>query len=303
MIRVTLAALAVFFTWCLLFGRMPLPLLISLCAAVGLILVCFGKHSHSHFLSIDVMAQGSRLRHVSPTLKFWTALILIVVCVASRNVATGVFLVAVMFVLVVIVGGLDFREYIHFLMLPVSFLLVAGIAILFDVSAEPAGVLKFPFFGLWLTVSDYSQARTTLIVSRAFGAVSCLCSLSLTTPMPEITGVLRRAGCPDVMIDLMYLIYRYLFILLAIHNDMYTAAGSRLGFRDYRTSIQSTGKIYSNLLVRGYRFAAVNFDAMESRCYDSGIRFLERGKRVAAGQAWFAGLIVSTAIGVSLLPM
>ena len=216
------------------------------------------------------------MKNVNPLLKFWAVICLMVLCVASRNVLTGVFLMITMLILIVFAGRVSFRSYMYFMALPFSFLLLGGIALLFEAALAPIGVFNIKVFGFWLTVSDSTIARTVLVISRALGAVSCLCFLSLTTPMPDIIGVLHRVRCPDLIIDLMYLIYRYIFILLSMHQEMYNAAKSRLGFRDYRMSIRSTGKIYANLLGRSYQFAAKNFDAMESRCYDGGIRFLDR---------------------------
>ena len=240
---------------------------------------------------------------MNPTLKFWTLLVLIIICVASRNTYTGVFLVMVMLTLAVFVGGMRLHHYVHILALPVSFLLIGGIALLFEVSSQPAGVLNFGLFGVWFSVSAAAQARTALIVSRAFGAVSCLCLISVTTPMSDIISVMRRARCPELIIDLMYLIYRYIFILLSLYHDMYDAAKSRLGFRNYRTGIRATAQIFANLLARSYQFASKNFDAMESRCYDSGIVFLERKKNISFPQGAVSAALVLISLGLGFLPL
>jgi cobalt/nickel transport system permease protein len=208
-----------------------------------------------------------------------------------------------MFMLAVFVGGLKVHHYIRILALPVSFLMIGGIALLFEVSFEPTGVLNFQVFGFWFSISAKSQAYTALIVSRAFGAVSCLCLLSVTTPMPYIIGVLRQVRCPELIIDLMYLIYRYVFILLSLHHEMRDAVKSRLGFRDYQTSLRATGKIYSNLLVRSYLFASKNFDAMESRCYDTGIRFLESRINLSFVHVLVSAMLVLIALCLCLLSL
>jgi cobalt/nickel transport system permease protein len=270
---------------------------------LGVLLACFGRHKHTQVLSIDVLAQMSRLKKINPTLKFWTLFILIIISVASKNALTGVFLVITMLALAVFAGDLRLHRYVHILALPLSFLLIGGIALLFDVSPQPSGIFNVEIFGVWLSISTASQARTALIVFRALGAVSCLSLLSVTTPMPDIIGVLRRAHCPDLIIDLMYLIYRYIFILLSLYRQMYDAAKSRLGFRDYRTSLAATGRIYSNLLVRSYQFAGKNFDAMESRCYDTGIRFLERRSGVTLLQVSVSAALALVCLCLSLLPL
>ena len=297
------AVLAVVFAWCLFYGRIPPPPLAVGCLALGAFLVYTGRHMHSDFLSIDVLAQRSRLRSVNPALKLLTLIALMVICVVSNKPATGLFLLAAMLVLAVVFGGLSLHSYIHILALPVSFLLIGGLALLFEVSSVPTGVLSLRVFGVWISVTERSQSYTALIISRALGAVSCLCLLSVTTPMPDIIGVLRRIRCPAVVIDLMYLIYRYIFILMALHHEMRDAAISRLGYRDYRTSLRSIGKIYSNLLARSYRFASRNFDAMESRCYDTGISFLVRRIAIMPAHAAASILLLIVSLCLCILPL
>ena len=295
------AILAAVFVWCLFFGKLPLPVLIAACAALSVFLAGENKHRHTQALSIDVLAQVSRLKKINPMLKFWTLLALIVICVASNNPLTGIFLIVSMPALAVLAGGLRLHHYIEIISLPVSFLLVGGFTLLVEAAPGPDGILNLQVFGQWLSVSANSQMRTALTVSRAMGAVSCLCFLSVTTPMADIIGALRRARCPAVLVDLMYLIYRYVFILLSLHHEMRNAAKSRLGFRDYRSSMRATGNIYANLLARSYQFAGRNFDAMESRCYDTGIRFLDRKAGIAFVHILVSAVLLIAALCLSLL--
>ena len=295
------AVLTMAFTWCLLYGSLAQPLLIAVCVVSGAFFADFSRHKPDRELSVDALAQTSRLRHVSPALKFLTLLALIIICVASRSLLAGVFLVFAALVLAAPVGGLGLRRFVHVLTLPVSFLLIGGLALLIEVSPGPIGVFNINVLGAFLSVTAASQARAALIVSRALGAVSCLSLLSVTTPMPDIIGVLRRFRCPSLIIDLMYLIYRYIFILLSLHHEMHNAVRSRLGFRDLRTSIRATGMIYANLLARSYQFASKNFDAMESRCYDTGIRFLERRAGVAPVHMGVAAALLLASLCISML--
>lgn len=294
------AVLAVVFVWCLFAGRIPAGPLFLLGILVGGLLAVLGRHQHTFVISIDVYAQRSRLRRVNAALKFWTLFALIIVSVASQGWITGVFLMVAALLLAVCAGGLKLHDYVQIMALPVAFMLIGGVALLFDIRPEPAGVLSFNLFGLWLCVSESAQSQTALVISRAFGAVSCLTLLSMTTPMPEMISVLRRARCPGFIIDLMYLIYRYIFILLRLHHDMLDAAKSRLGFGDYQSSLRATGKIYANLFARSYQFASRNFDAMESRCFDTGIRFLERPHAITLPHAAAAAVFLLAAIGLAV---
>jgi cobalt/nickel transport system permease protein len=203
--------------------------------------------------------------------------------------------------LMIFAGRLRLHQCVQIMALPASFLMIGGLALLFESSSGPAGVLYINIFGYFLSVSAETQAHTALIIARSFGAFSCLCFLGVTTPMPEIIGVLRKAKCPELVIDLMYLIYRYTFILLSLHHEMHDAAKSRLGFRDYRTGLRATGMIYSNLFVRSYQFASKNFDAMESRCYDTGIRFIEHKNKIKPWHVCIFAALLFVSLYLSLL--
>ena len=294
------AILAFAVTWSMFYGRVPQPYLLLICVLLGVSIALAGRHKHSNVTSIDMISQTSRLKNVNPMFKFATLLALMIICIASTSALPGLFLLAAMLVLAVPVGGLALHKYITILALPFTFLLIGGLALLFEVYPEPTGVLNINVFGYWLCVTEATQIRTALIVSRALGAVSCLCLLNITTPMPDIIGVLRRVRCPELIIDLMYLIYRYIFILLSMHHEMRDAAKSRLGFRDYRSSLRATANIYSNLLARSYQFAGRNFDAMESRCYGTGIRFLERRISFSSAHLIIAALLVFATLFLSL---
>ena len=303
MFNVITALLIMVFTGLLLYGRVSLLVLGLISVGTSVFLTYFNSHSHNEELSIDIMAQTSRLRDFHPVLKFWTLIGLLVICVASRNAATGIFLAVMMMVISKFAGGLDLHYYIGVLIVPIRFLLIGGLALLLETAPEPMGIANYNIFGIWLCLTPISQTRTALVMSRAFGAVSCLCLLSTSTPMPDIIAVLRKARCPDFIVDMMYLIYRYIFILLTLHHEMHDAAKSRLGFSDYRNSLRSTAKIYASLLGRSFQFAGNNFDAMESRCYDTGISFLQRNFSVSPTQIIACATLMLVSAGLNFMPL
>ena len=240
-----------------------------------------------------MVAQTSRLNAVNAGLKFWSVMALMLLCISAHSPFAGLFLTLAMMFLTVCVGGLSLQQYLRMLTLPLSFLLLGALALLFELSPQPDGILSIPLPRAWLVITPATQAQTTLVMARALGAVSCLYLLSLTTPMSGLIGVLRRARCPGVVIELMYLIYRYIFILLNMFHTMRSAAQSRLGYSGYRAAIRTTGGVYSALLARSYRQAGVNFDAMLSRCYSDRIQFLESEKAVSGAHIVFAALLIA----------
>mgnify|MGYP000300236978 CR=1 FL=1 len=79
----------------------------------------------------------------------------------------------------------------------------------------------------------------------------------------------------------------------ATFRSMRDAAASRLGYAGPVRSLRTTGRVYGGLLAHSFRRAQACFDAMESRCYDGGIRFLTREKPVRAPHALVCGALTA----------
>ena len=290
------AVLAGFVLFSLFVGTLPTAAVLALCVLAGGALAVFGHHSHGGVLVIDVYARRSRYFAWSPALKTGGCVLLLVLCVASASPWVPLALALIMAFLTVW-GGIRFYDYLALLSLPAAFLLLSGLALLWDYVPVMDGVAAIPLWNGWLVVTAAAQVRARLVMARALGAMSCLYFLSLSTTMPEILSVLRRAHVPSVMTELAVLIYRYLFVLLSAYETMQDAAASRLGYSTFARSIRTTGAVYGNLLAASFRRAGACFDAMESRCYDGEIRFLEREKPVTLPAALlFGGLLAGTAV-------
>jgi cobalt/nickel transport system permease protein len=286
--------------WCIFYGRMPSGSLALLCCTLGIALAVTSRHSHTHFFTIDVLAQTSRLNSWNPDIKFWTVIGLLLLCVASQSPIPGAFLTIIMLAMSVFAGGIRLSDYVHLMALPVSFLLLGGLALVLEITHVRTGIGGIPVLGSWICITGEAQSQAALVIMRALGAVSCLYFLSLSTPVHEITGTLRRARLSHVLVELMYLIYRYIFVLLSLFHTMNDAARSRLGYVHYRASVRTTGSLYSNLLAKSYRQAGQNFDAMESRCYDKEIRFFEEQKKITGMQVAFVLCVTAATIGLTI---
>lgn len=300
MITGVLAALVLFG---LCAGAMPAGAAAALGILAGAALWIFGRHSHGGVLVIDVYARRSRYFAWSPALKTAACVLLLILCVVSPTSWVPLALALILAALTVAGGGVTPRDYLALLSFPAVFLLLSGLALLWDYAPAGDGVLAVPFWNGWLVVTAAAQARARLVTARALGAVSCLYFLSLSTTLPEILAVLRRAHVPQVMTELAILIYRYLFVLLSAYGAMKDAAASRLGYDGLVRSIRTTGAVYGNLLSSSFRRSGACFDAMESRCYDGEIRFLQREKPVTLPAALLLGGLAAAAAAAILLAM
>lgn len=129
--------------------------------------------------------------------------------------------------------------------------------------------------GSWyLTGSKASLLYAVQLILTALASVSCLFFFSFSTPITDFIHVLQKLHCPRLIIELMLLIYRFIFILMEISSAITTAQNSRLGNKDFITSCKSFGFMASALLIRAIKKSNLLYDAMESRCYDGTIRVL-----------------------------
>ncbi len=217
---------------------------------------------HKHTISMERYAYASRLRRCSASLKTALSTVVVLLCLCFDCTAVSLWIILSAGVVTVVLGRVRLGDYLRCLGIPLIFLICAGI-------------------GLFLTVGDVRQVMQVTL--RALGAVSVLYFLILSTPVSGILSVLRRCHMPKLLTELMYLMYRYIFLLTDVCRTMYTAACGRLGCKDYRTALRTFGGVGSNLLVVSMKRADDCYHAMESRCYMGELRFLEKEEK---GRAW-----------------
>lgn len=179
-------------------------------------------HSHSGGLAmLDTLAAHSPLREVSPGLKVVFTVAVLFAAIAAGHWAAGLFVFFTMVLAMAVLGGLPLRKIAALLRIPLLFLVVGCAVVL----------VEWRNGGFAVTKASALAAGTLFL--QALGAVSRLFFFSTTTPMPCFIEVLRRWHLPDVVIELMYLIYRYLFVLLTVQRQMTISATARLGYRGF----------------------------------------------------------------------
>ncbi|MDD4850476.1 MAG: cobalt ECF transporter T component CbiQ [Gemmiger sp.] len=294
------AILAAAVLFCLFAGSAaPLPLGAFCLAAGGVLLVVGHHHQDGPMLDIDRYARRSRLSGENAGAKLALALVLLAGCVCAHTVWPPLALFVAMLGLTVGVGGLPLGQYLALFSLPLAFLLLSGVGLLWGyTSVLPAdAMLALRWPGGYLVVTAAAQAQARLVMARALGGVSCLYFLSLSTPLPEILAVLRKIHFPAIIIELATLIYRYIFLLLGSYYTMHAAAQSRLGYVGYKRSIRTTARVYQNLLAGSFRRAGACLDAMESRCYTGELRFLQQKKTLSTPAAACFCLLAALLLG------
>ena len=235
-------------------------------------------------MGTDRYAYQSRLRRVSPMPKLLLTAVALVLCLCCDSVAVGLFTLILMGVLITVLGGLSPRVYLHFLKVPLIFLVIGCLTI--GAGASPAGremVAAIPVgASLWGCPADglWLGGR---IFCKALGAVGCMYFLSLNTPVTDLTMALEKLHVPKLLVELMELIYRFIFVLAETASNIRTAQDSRLGYQGFRRSVSSLGMLSSMVFLRAWRKAERIYTALESRGYTGSLTTLTDAYRPGWG--------------------
>ena len=229
---------------------------------------------------IDKLCYLSKLRYVNPAEKFAFAVLTLIFCIVSRSIVLGIFVLAVNSFLTVVRGGISATRYGRLLLVPLAFLLLSTLAIVVNLSKSPLDAFSLPLGSWYLTGSRAAVLEAVQLIVTAMAAVSCLYFLSFHTTMTDILSVLRKLHVPALLVELMLLIYRYIFVLLDVAYYISTSQNARLGYRDFKTSIKSFSAMVQALFIRAMKRSRNLYDAMEARCYDGEIRVLSENRPV-----------------------
>lgn len=247
---------------------------------------------------IDRYAYTNRICRIDPAQKAGLAILVMILCLGLNRPAVG--LVAVIWVGVLAVGwaGLPGRLVARVLLVEGLFLglAVVGIALSFSRVPPPTSFWGWQVGPFWVSTSAASLSLATLLVTRALGCAAAMNFLALTTPLVDLIDLLRRLRVPVLLIDLMSLVYRFIFILLDSMQRMYTAQQGRLGYSSRRAALRSAGLLASQLFIDAYQRSQRMHLALESRGYTGDLRVLPVIYRHDPKTYWFGA-----AIGASMV--
>lgn len=230
--------------------------------------------------TLEYYSYNSKINSWNPHLKFWYSMVLIVLGIILSNIYISISIVFICGFITIFLGKISLKKYIDFFKVPIIFLLISVAVININFSKNITDFYYFNVGDLYIYTTDENIKKSCILFWRALSGVSSMYMLALSTPLNEIIYVMKKARTPKIIIELMYLVYRFIFIMRDSYKSMRKSIESRLGFRDYRTSLLSFGKIISNILIVSLRKSNSFYDSMESRDYKGEIRFFIKEKGI-----------------------
>ena len=251
---------------------------------------------------IDRYAYRNGLSTSHPAEKFAFAIITLLISLCASDLITSLVVILTMAAVVILRAGIPMRFYLKLLILPMFFLVIGVITVAVSVGGTGEDYLySFTVGTFILGVSASSLILAGNLFLKSLAAVSCLYFLSLTTPMVEIILVLKRLRVPTVIIELMSLIYRFIFVLMDTAGQMYTAQSSRLGYSSLPRGYSSISHLVTNLFVKTYRQADNLSVTLMSRCYIGHLNVLEPEYIVSKKNIILIGVVDTVFIILSLV--
>ena len=150
------ALLGGFVAWSLTAGALPGPWPAAASLALGGALLLLHGHTHGAALTVDVLARRSRFLTVNPGLKLWCCAALLALCLLARTPWPPLALFFAASALTA-AGGVRPRAYLSLLGAPATFLLLSGIALLWEYASAPGGVANVPFLGGYFVLRAPAQ--------------------------------------------------------------------------------------------------------------------------------------------------
>lgn len=247
--------------------------------------------------NLDSVAQQSAFRHIHPGTKLLLALGSLILCLISPSPIVPLVSGIILSIVIIIPGKTSPRIYGEVLLGPAFFTATSIIVLLFLLGGGDVIWQFSPFSWINLTITTGSLQQSLLVLCRVFGCSISLFFIVLTTPMTDLFNGMKRIGMPIELIDLMMIIYRYIFIIYAQAVEIWQAQVMRLGYSHVREAVRSFSMLCGMLFLSSWTAGEDLVRAMDSRCYNGVFPSLDNAEPVQMKSlipviAYLAGLSV-----------
>lgn len=205
---------------------------------------------------IDSLAYANRLRNIPPEHKIGFAITLF--CLSWLASPILQLLISVWIAIWIIAyAKIPASVYLKLQIIPIGFLLTSIPALIFGIVQLPdLGLIQPDIYGgitvgnFFLYISNQGIEQVSTLLTRSIALTACLYFILLTVPFVEIIRTLQRLGCPNLITELLTLMYRFIFLLTETASELLTAQQTRVGYRTWKVGIRSAAIIVSKLLQR-----------------------------------------------------
>ena len=218
---------------------------------------------------IDDYAYKNKLYKVNPNKKFIIGMLLLILSLINPFNYISLLIIALMSFVIVVIAKIELKDYLHFIKIPLTFLIISIIMILLNFSHNKEIFLYSIKIGnLYVGVTNESLKSAMHLVFRALSCLTCIYFIMLTTPFYQLIFVFKKLHLPDVVLEISMLMYRFIFIFMEEVSDIRKSQELRFGYINLKNGYNSFGLLVSMLFKR----MMIRYDemsiALDMKLYD-----------------------------------
>jgi cobalt/nickel transport system permease protein len=243
--------------------------------------------------TIDRLAHSNRLSGASSAEKILFSMGMLVLAVTLPPWPGAVVVLVVVLVALLAVARVPVRDYLMLIASPVLFMVVSTLPLLFTLSFGRPGLIHIGLSpdGLQLALG---------VTLRALAGVNCLFFLILTTPVPQILGVMHRCRFPAVVTEISLLVYRYTWVFVHTVQSIRRAQAARLGYSSLSRSYRSLGMLTGALLGQALQRGRALEHGLDARNWQGEFRVLDDAPAASVTTVSLIVTVEAAVLGVSV---
>lgn len=225
---------------------------------------------------IDDYAYKNKLSKVNQNMKFAIGMLLLILSLINPYNYISLLVIGIMSFVIVGIAKIEFKDYIHFIKIPLVFLILSIIMILLNFSKDKESLLYSINIGsLYIGVSNESIVSSTRLFFRALSCLTCIYFIMLTTPFNQLIFVFKKLHLPDIVLEISMLMYRFIFIFMEEVSDIRKSQELRFGYINLKNGYNSFGLLVNMLFKR----MMIRYDEMsivlDMKLYDGTFYIVE----------------------------
>lgn len=152
-------------------------------------------------------------------------------------------------------------------------------------------------FGKGLKVDPERKELVILLAFKSLSSLYLMFLMFFSQPMWEFFGALSYLKVPDTVMSIIFLSWRYVFVLGAKLRNMYRALSSRLFVPKFnKATFNTMGQVMGGMLIKSLDTSDTVYNAMVSRGFDNKIPVSEPRKLQVMDLAKSLGLIIPVVV-------
>ena len=226
---------------------------------------------------IDDYAYKNKLYKLNPNIKFAIGMLLLILSLINPYNYISLLIIGIMSFVIVVVAKIEFKDYIYFIKIPLLFLIISILMILFNFTKNQDSLLySIKIRDLYIGISNESIISSTRLFFRSLSCLTCIYFIMLTTPFNQLIFVFKKLHFPDVVLEISMLMYRFIFIFLEEVADIKKSQELRFGYINLKNGYNSFGLLVNMLFKR----MMIRYDemsiALDMKLYDGQFHLIEK---------------------------